>query len=177
MRFNVITLFPNLIESVLDANGGVVGQAVSRGDVTIHTVNPRAFTSDLHKTVDDRPFGGGDGMVMLYEPLACALRSLGGDVGHCVYLTPHGKKWSDQKARNWAKTKKIVTLVCGRYAGVDQRFINDFIDEEISIGDFILSGGELGALVLIDSTSRFLANVLGNSQSAEAESFLPDLET
>lgn len=163
MRFNVITLFPDLIKEAL--RHGVVGQAIARKDIELELITPRAFTSDVHHTVDDRPYGGGDGMVMLYAPLVQALASLGKSAGHKVLLSAQGKKWSDSQARAWAQFKKPITLVCGRYGGVDQRFINEHIDEEISIGDYILSGGELGAAVLIDSVARFLPGVLGNKDS------------
>jgi tRNA (guanine37-N1)-methyltransferase len=172
MQFNVITLFPELIRDALKV--GVVGQAVTRGEILVNTVNPRAFTQDLHQTVDDRPFGGGDGMVMQFSPLQKAISSLGESAGHRVLLSAHGERWSDRKARAWAEKKQPLTLVCGRYGGVDQRFINENIDEEISIGDYILSGGELAALVIVDSVSRLLPQVLGNAVSAEAESFAED---
>lgn len=173
MRFNVITLFPDMVQAALKA--GVVGQAIQRGDIEICVVNPRTFTADLHHTVDDRPFGGGDGMILLYSPLRQALQTLAEGAGHRVFLSAHGAKWDDKKAREWAGRQRNITLVCGRYGGVDQRFINECIDEEISIGDYILSGGELGALVLIDSVVRLLPNVLGNTASCENESFADGL--
>lgn len=169
MQFNVITLFPEIITQAL--SHGVVGQAYASKKIVFKTVNPRAFTNDKHHTVDDRPFGGGDGMVMLYEPLKLAVESLTNTVGHCVLLSAHGERWSDLKARAWVATKKNVTLVCGRYGGVDQRFINEFVDEEISIGDYILSGGEFAALAVIDSVTRLWPEVLGNPESIENESF------
>lgn len=169
MRFNVITLFPELIEGALKF--GVVGQAVQRGSIEIQTINPRKYTEDIHHTVDDRPFGGGDGMVLLCAPLTEAIADLGKNAGRRILLSAHGKKWSDSNARDCAKLDQNITLICGRYGGVDQRFINQNVDEEISIGDYILSGGELGALVLIDSISRFLPSVLGNEKSFAEESF------
>lgn len=216
IHFNVITLFPNMIDSALKE--GVVGQAVQSGLATVQTVNPRQFTKDVHHTVDDRPFGGGDGMVLLYEPLKKSMDSLGKKRGRVVMLSAHGQRWNDRRAREWAAlaikpdeftstresasaresaaTRESVvaresgraittlrepdrplttyTLVCGRYGGVDQRFINEFVDEEISIGDYILSGGELGALVLIDSVVRLLPHVLGHADSAQKESFAED---
>src|ERR1017187_3517270 len=120
MQFNVITLFPQMIESALQY--GAVGQAVQSQAVKVKTVNPRVFTKDIHQTVDDRPYGGGDGMIMLAEPLRQSLEHLGpGEVVHRVYLSAQGQKWSDEKARNWAQKYSYVTLVCGRYGGVDQR--------------------------------------------------------
>lgn len=172
MHFNVITLFPKMIEDALKY--GVVGQAYSSQKITLKTLNPRAFTKDKHHTVDDRPFGGGDGMVMLYEPLKQTIESLGHSAGLRVCLSAHGERWSDSKARVWAQKKSNVTLICGRYGGFDQRFINEFIDAEISIGDYILSGGELAALVIIDSVARMRPEVLGNAESIENESFSAD---
>jgi tRNA (guanine37-N1)-methyltransferase len=170
MQFNVITIFPQMIEQSLQH--GVVGQAVSRDEIKIKTVNPRQFTTDTHQTVDDRPYGGGDGMVMLAEPLRQSLEYIGpSETGHRVYLSAQGEKWSDEKARSWAQTRSHVTLICGRYGGIDQRFINAYVDEEISVGDYVLSGGELAALIVIDSVARFQPNVLGNSESSKNESF------
>lgn len=172
MKFQVITLFPELIHSQLQ--GGVVGQAVSSGLVQVETINPRIFTKDVHKTVDDRPYGGGDGMVLLYLPLQASLASVA-DLGHVVYLSAHGVKWHDSLARQYANRKEPITLICGRYGGIDQRIINEYVDEQISIGDYILSGGELAASVLIDTTVRFLPEVLGNEDSNENDSFAKGL--
>lgn len=173
MRFQVVTLFPVMIEQALKE--GVVGQAVSSGQVQVATVNPRDFTCDVHHSVDDRPFGGGDGMVMMLDPLLEALKSLGEQKGRVVYLSPQGRRWNDSLAREWAKNGQPVTLICGRYAGVDQRFINAHVDEEISIGDYVLSGGELAALVMIDTVSRLMPGVLGNPKSAGSDSFAQGL--
>lgn len=173
MQINVLSIFPEMIDQALQF--GVVGQARKKNKLALNLVTPRTFTSDFHKTVDDRPFGGGDGMVLLYEPLKQAMQSLGAGAGHRVLLSAHGKTWNDRKARAFAADYQNITLVCGRYGGVDQRFTNEFIDEEISIGDFILSGGELGALVLIDSVVRLLPNVLGNADSIKEESFADGL--
>ncbi len=171
LLFHVITIMPEMITEVLSK--GLVGQAFKTGRAHIHILNPRDFTEDRHRTVDDRPFGGGDGMVFLAEPLEKALLSLNlvGNQGRVVYLSPQGKKWNDSKAREWAQNAGSITLICGRYGGIDQRFIEKYVDEEISIGDYILSGGELGALVLIDSMVRFLPDVLGNPESKDSESF------
>lgn len=169
-KFQVLTLFPELIK--VGAEAGVLGQAQKKSLVSVQTVNPRDYTTDIHKTVDDRPFGGGDGMVMLYEPLKKAyadIKSKGAD-GLLIYLSPQGSLWNDQKARTLASGSQSITLLCGRYAGVDQRFISEFVDEEISIGDYILSGGELAALCVIDSVARFIPGVLGNQASPHQES-------
>lgn len=170
-RFQVLTLFPELIKA--GAESGVLGQAQKKSLLSVNTVNPRDYTSDVHKTVDDRPFGGGDGMVMLYEPLKKAFEDLKSkdSTGPLIYLSPQGSLWNDKKARSFAGNPSgSMTLLCGRYAGVDQRFISEFVDEEISIGDYILSGGELAALCVIDSVARFIPGVLGNQASPHQES-------
>ncbi|MCB0364894.1 MAG: tRNA (guanosine(37)-N1)-methyltransferase TrmD [Bdellovibrionaceae bacterium] len=172
-QFNVITIFPDMIRGALKE--GLVGQAFHSGKVVLDVVNPRSFTQDVHQSVDDRPFGGGDGMVFLAEPLRQAVESLGEKRGRVVYLSPQGRVWSDSLAREWAQSSEPITLVCGRYGGVDQRFIETLVDEEISIGDYVLSGGELGALVLIDSVVRLLPEVLGNADSPDKESFAEGL--
>ena len=119
---------------------------------------------------DDYPFGGGDGLLIQYYPLKKALQSLKSP-GRLIYLSPQGQSWSSHKARETAEKHKILTLVCGRYGGIDARFVREFVDEEISIGDYVLSGGESAALVLIESLSRFLPGFLGNKESPEKESF------
>lgn len=156
---------------------GVVGQAVKSDKIQLKFVNPREFTTDVHRTVDDRPYGGGDGMVMLAEPLEKALQSLGEERGYVVYLSPHGKVWSDRLAREWAQefVTKPLTLICGRYGGIDQRFINAHVDCEISVGDFVLSGGEIAAMTVIDTLARLVPGVLGNAESSEVESFAEGL--
>src|SRR5690606_28415979 len=141
---------------------GVVGQAVKSQKLSLKFVNPRDFTEDAHRTVDDRPYGGGDGMVMLGAPLEKALAALGEEKGHVVYLSPHGQKWTDALAREWSETFKNtpVTFICGRYGGVDQRFLNAHVDAEISVGDFVLSGGEIAAMTVIDTLARLVPGVL-----------------
>lgn len=166
MKFSVITLFPQMIEEALQH--GVVGQALKKNLFSLEAINPRQFTSDVHRTVDDRPFGGGDGMVMLYEPLKKSLESIN-ERGTVIYLSPQGPRLTDAKVREISKLP-AVTLLCGRYGGVDQRFLNEFVDEEISIGDYVLSGGEIGALALIDSVARFIPGVLGDESSALKDS-------
>lgn len=195
MRFDVITLFPEMFTAPLSV--GVVGQAVKNGKFHVHYHNPRTYTQDAHKTVDDRPYGGGDGMVMLAEPLEQALRAAlnasfdsanGGradapDSGRApadvpagrgrrrvIYLSPHGQLLTDRVARELADFDQLV-LICGRYGGVDQRLLSQQVDQELSIGDYVLSGGELAALVVIDTVARFLPGVLGNALSSENESF------
>ncbi len=174
IQFNFISLFPELIQSYF--SDGVVGQAQKKGQLKYQVINPRDFTEDVHHSVDDRPFGGGDGMLMMTEPLKKSLDFLGADKGKVVYLSPAGKTWTDSMARDWAKKlDQPLTFICGRYAGIDERFVVEFVDEEISLGDFVLSGGELAALALADSLARLQPGVLGNQVSAHLESFAEGL--
>jgi tRNA (guanine37-N1)-methyltransferase len=168
MQFQILTLFPEFIQEA--QNLGVLGQAIRDAKIKVSTHNPRDFAIDAHRRVDDRPFGGGDGMVMMLEPLIKTMQSLKAP-GRVIYLTPQGRKWNDQSARAMALLGEPVTLICGRYSGIDQRFINAYVTEEISIGDYVLTGGELAALVVMDSISRFVPGVLGNPDSPEHESF------
>ncbi len=176
MHFHVITLFPKMITDALGY--GVVSGAIQNKKLSVSTYDPRSWASDAHRAVDDRPFGGGDGMVMLPESLDPALESvrqnlkqnLKSSSAKMIYLSARGKTLTDQYARELAKSDEVV-LLCGRYGGVDQRFLEENNFEELSIGDYVLSGGEFGALVLIDSVSRHLPGVLGNATSAEVESF------
>ena len=165
MKFTVISILPELIEPALTA--GVVGRAREAGTITVETINPRDFTHDRHRTVDDTPYGGGPGMVMKPEPLLAAIDKAG--AGHRIYMSPAGKPLTQARVRELAKLPHLV-LVCGRYEGIDERVIEEVIDEEISIGDYVLSGGELGALVVIDAVSRYVPGVLGESTSVDDES-------
>lgn len=170
MKFSVVTLFPDLVESVV--SHGLVGQAREKHGLKIETVNPRRYTSDAHHTVDDRAFGGGDGMVMKVEPLAKAIDELR-EQGplRVVVLSPQGRAWNQSLAREWANEGKHTVLVCGRYAGIDNRFTVKYADEEISLGDFVLNGGEVAACALIETVARLLPNVLSNEVSALKDSF------
>lgn len=182
MRFHVITLFPEMIEVM--SRFGVVGQAVQDGRVSISSLSPRVFTSNVHQTVDDRPFGGGDGMIMMAEPLAMAIENIVKSIKEAsaatpprlrvIHLSPRGVPLTDEKVRELAGLDQLV-LLASRYGGVDQRLLNHLVDEEISVGDYVLSGGELPALTLIDAVSRQLPGVLGNETSAEEESFAEGL--
>jgi len=172
MRFNIFTLFPDFFK--VPFSQGVLGQACQTGLIQCELISVRRFSKDSYGSVDDRPFGGGDGMILSYEPLKDALQSIS-HPGYVIYLTPQGKKWDHRHARKWAEEKKTVSLICGRYAGVDSRFINQYVDEEISIGDYILSGGETAGLVLVESISRFIPGVLGCSDSSNNETFETDL--
>ncbi len=166
----VVTLFPGLVEAF--AGHGVTGRAVERGVLRLECVNPRSFARDRHRTVDDRPYGGGPGMVMRFEPLHAATRAarerLGG--ARVVYLSPQGARLDQETVRRLAGQRRLV-LVCGRYEGVDERFVEADVDEEISIGDYVLAGGELAALVLVEAMSRLVPGVLGHRDSASEDSF------
>ena len=165
MRFTVVTILPELIEPSLGA--GVVGRAREAGVIEVATVNPRDFTHDKHRSVDDSPYGGGPGMVMKPEPLLAAIEKAG--QGHRVLLSPAGAPLTQARVRELAKLDHVI-LVCGRYEGVDERAIELGIDEQLSIGDYVLSGGELGALVVIDACARLVPGVLGEPTSADDES-------
>ena len=176
MKFEIITIFPDLINQYLQH--GLLGQAVLAGKISCSLVNPRKFTSDIHQTVDDRPFGGGDGMIMKPEPIVAALEDAYSRTGlerRVIYVSPQGRLWNDNSARLWAREARDTGIICGRYGGSDRRIIHQFVDEEISVGDYVLSGGELPALVLMESVSRFLDGVLGNETSLAKDSFAQGL--
>ncbi|MCL1094620.1 tRNA (guanosine(37)-N1)-methyltransferase TrmD [Shewanella kaireitica] len=171
MWLGVVTLFPEMFRAVTDF--GVTGRAVSKGLLEMQTWNPRDFTHDKHKTVDDRPYGGGPGMLMMVQPLRDAIhaaKAAAGKEAKVIYLSPQGRKLTQQGVEELAKSSCLV-LVCGRYEGVDERIIQTEVDEEWSIGDYVLSGGELPAMTLIDSVSRLVPGVLGKKASAEQDSF------
>lgn len=175
MRITVISIMPNLIEAAL--SDGVVGRAVQSGLIKVRVINPRDFTADVHKTVDDRPYGGGPGMVMKIEPLRQALQftdTHSSSSPKRVLLTPTGERFTQRIANELVLEDEIV-LVCGRYEGIDQRFVDLYIDEELSIGDYVLSGGELASLVIIDTISRLLPGTLGNPESVQQDSFSDSL--
>jgi tRNA (guanine37-N1)-methyltransferase len=166
MKFTVVTILPELIEPALTA--GVVGRAKDAGIISVTCITPRDFTHDKHRTVDDTPYGGGPGMVMKPEPLLAAIGSAG--PAHRILLSPSGTPLTQARVRELAALDHLV-LVCGRYEGVDQRVIDLGIDEELSLGDYVLSGGELGALAIIDAVARLVPGVLGEPTSADDESF------
>lgn len=168
MHFNILTLFPQFFK--VPFGTGILGRAIKKNLISTSVVDIRKFTADLYQTVDDRPFGGGDGMVLSYKPLSKAIDSLK-NRGHVILLSPQGEKWDHKSARKQAKEQRDITLVCGRYSGIDARWISQYVNQEISIGDYIVSGGEIGALTLIDSISRYIEGVLGHPQSAYLESF------
>ncbi|MEI8600527.1 tRNA (guanosine(37)-N1)-methyltransferase TrmD [Shewanella sp. PP-Sp27a-2] len=171
MWLGVITLFPEMFRAVTDF--GVTGRAVKNGLLELHTWNPRDFTHDRHNTVDDRPYGGGPGMLMMVQPLRDAIhaaKAAAGEGAKVIYLSPQGRKLDQQGVTELAQSSRLI-LVCGRYEGIDERIIQTEVDEEWSIGDYVLSGGELPAMTLIDSVSRLVPSVLGKQASAEQDSF------
>jgi tRNA (guanine37-N1)-methyltransferase len=184
MRFEILTIFPEFFTSIFE--NGILRRALAEGLVTVGVHDLRAFTHDRHRTVDDRPFGGGEGMVLKPEPLAEALASLGikpkterhasnaaqaaSAPSQVVLLSAQGRPFTQALARELATTERVV-LICGRYEGVDERINQLYCDMELSIGDYVLSGGELAAAVVVDATMRLLPGVLGNEASGEFESF------
>ncbi|MGH8688851.1 MAG: tRNA (guanosine(37)-N1)-methyltransferase TrmD [Burkholderiales bacterium] len=169
MRFDVVTLFPEMFAAL--TGSGIPRKALEAGLWRLQAWNPRDFTTDNYRTVDDRPYGGGPGMVMLAEPLERALdavRAAGG--GSVVYLSPQGARLDHRKVMELA-ARSAVTLLCGRYEGVDERLVRRRVDEELSLGDYVLSGGEIAAMAVIDAVVRQLPGALGDGQSAVEESF------
>ena len=170
MRFDILTIFPELLASPLKE--GIIRRAREDGKVVIAIHDIRAFATDKHAMTDDRPFGGGEGMVMKPEPLAAAVRHVRDSApgGKVVLLTPQGRSYDQGLAQELAAEPHLI-LVCGRYEGVDERFRSHYVDLEISIGDYILTGGELAALVLVDTVTRLLPGVLGCADSAANDTF------
>ena len=174
VRIDVVTLFPDMIRE--HCGYGIQGRAIDSGLLEVRTWNPRDYTEDRNGRVDDRPYGGGPGMVMQVQPLRDTLRALrqaqpGGVV---IYLSPQGQRFTQARARQLASNKHLV-LICGRYEGVDERFIDTHVDEELSVGDYVLSGGELPALVVMDAVTRLLPGALGDADSAQEDSFMDGL--
>jgi tRNA (guanine37-N1)-methyltransferase len=171
IQFTVITIFPEMVENVLKF--GVIGKAFDKGLIKLNLINPRDFSTDKHQRVDDRPFGGGAGMVMMYDPLAATvehLRQQDKDL-RLSFLSPQGKTLN-QNTVNKLATQSHIVLLCGRYEGIDQRFIDKYVDDEISLGDFVISGGELAAATIIDAVARQIPQVLGDEDSAKTDSFM-----
>lgn len=174
MNIGVISLFPEMFSAL---NYGIGGRALKQGLLSLQLINPRDFTEDLHHTVDDRPYGGGPGMVMQAVPLCKAIEKAKKDIGSdatVIYLSPQGKTATQDDVRMLATRKKMIFLA-GRYEGIDERIIESSVDEEWSIGDYILSGGELAAMVLIDAITRLLPGALGHIDSAQQDSFMTGL--
>ncbi len=170
MKITILTIFPEMFESVLASS--ILGRAREQGLIEVECVDIRPFSTLKHKNTDDYPFGGGAGMVMLAQPIMDAMDAVTGESfsGKRIYMGPRGTTLTTAKARELAQEEHLV-LLCGHYEGVDQRALDACIDEEISIGDYILTGGELAAMVLTDCVSRFIPGVLGSGESAEEESF------
>lgn len=173
LRFDVITLFPDMVNQV--SQNGVVGRSADSGIFNLKCWNPRDYSQQKHRSVDDRPYGGGPGMVMTVQPLQDTLRAVQKDQASqhnskVVYLSPQGKKINHSLVVEAAKLSSL-TLICGRYEGIDQRFLDGYVDEEWSLGDYVLSGGELAAMVCIDAIVRHLPGALGSDLSAQQDSF------
>lgn len=170
MKFYILTLFPEMIEDAL--NTSILGRASKAGSISFEAINIRDFTLDKHKKVDDYPYGGGAGMVMQAQPIYDAYQHVCEKAGHkvhCIYLTPQGKLFKQQDAKTLA-LKEDICLLCGHYEGIDERVLEEIVDEYYSIGDYVLTGGELPSLVMIDAISRMVPGVLTNSESGEDES-------
>jgi len=175
MHVSVISIFPEMFAAISEY--GITSRAVKQGLLELRCWNPRDFTDDRHQTVDDRPFGGGPGMVMKIQPLECALaaaRQVAGEGAKVIYLSPQGQTLKQASVRELVQEQSLI-LIAGRYEGIDERFIETHVDEEWSIGDYVLSGGELPAMVLIDAVTRLLPGALGHADSAEEDSFTDGL--
>jgi tRNA (guanine37-N1)-methyltransferase len=175
MKFGVVTLFPEMFAGITEF--GVTSRAVKQDVMSVESWNPRDFTQDRHRTVDDRPYGGGPGMVMMIEPIRAAIHQAKAELGDdtpVVYLSPQGKVFNQNRAKDLSKLPALI-LLAGRYEGIDQRLIDHEVDEEISIGDFVVSGGELPAMLVIDAIARCLPGVLGHEDSAQEDSFFEGL--
>ena len=176
MRFDIITLFPELFAPLLTA--GITRRAYESGLVDVHLHNPRDFASGNYRRVDDRPFGGGPGMVMMAEPLALAVQSIKtqrNDGAPVVLFSPIGKTLTHNAVQQWSDSVGAI-LICGRYEGLDQRFIDHYVDQQISLGDFVLSGGEVAAMALLDAVARLQPGVLSDENSHHQDSFNPALD-
>jgi len=169
MRCNVVTIFPEVMDVILTM--GMMGVAAKKGLVTYRTRSPREFTADVHRTVDDMPYGGGAGMVMMAPPIVDAVESLDREAGSpVILLSPAGERFDQAMARRFAAESEL-TFICGRYKGIDERVRELVVTQEVSLGDYILSGGELAAAVCIEATVRLVEDVLGNDESGETDSF------
>jgi tRNA (guanine37-N1)-methyltransferase len=181
MNIYLISLFPELIQHA--AGFGVLGRAINQKQITLQCINPRDFTEDRHHTVDDRPYGGGPGMLMKVEPLTKAIlaaKAMAEEHGSdrllkIVYLSPQGRKLNQQMLVAAADVVDDLILIAGRYEGIDERIIQSLVDEEWSIGDYVISGGEFAALIIVDAVSRLLPGVLGDDESAQQDSFMQGL--
>lgn len=173
--FGIVSLFPEMFAPFTQQ--GVTGRAVKSGLLGVDTFNPRDFTHDRHRTVDDRPYGGGPGMLMMVKPLTDAIsaaKQVGGENSKVIYLSPQGKPLDQAGVKRLSEIDRTI-LICGRYEGIDERVIDAHVDEEVSIGDYVLSGGELPAMVLMDAVARLVPGVLGHKASAVEDSFTDGL--
>ncbi len=171
MRYYILTLFPEMIRAAMSQS--IVGRAISSGEIELHPINIRDFSADRHKKVDDYPYGGGAGMVMQAQPVYDAYlyaRGLAGENAPCIYLGPQGQTFCQAKAHELAE-KEALILLCGHYEGVDERVLEEIVTDCVSVGDYILTGGELAAMIVCDATARLLPGVLHNDTSTESESF------
>ena len=167
MKFSVLTLFPEMLSALGES---IIGRAISKGIIETEYINIRDFSTDKHRRVDDYPYGAGGGMVMQPQPIYDAYKSVAGENNpHVIYMSPQGKTLTQNKARELATYDHLVIL-CGHYEGVDERILEEIVDEEVSIGDYVLTGGELPAMVLIDCVSRMIEGVLDSSETASVES-------
>lgn len=171
MKFTVLTLFPELLDAFFDH--GMISRGIEKKLIKCTNINIRNFSTDRHNTVDDRPYGGGSGMVMKPEPLQAAILKAKEESpdARVVLMSPQGKRFDQNMAQSFAENSTGLILVCGRYEGVDERVFAQHIDEEISIGDYVMTGGELAAMTIIDSTARLVPGVLGSSESPKSDSF------
>ncbi|MES2661852.1 MAG: tRNA (guanosine(37)-N1)-methyltransferase TrmD [Pseudomonadota bacterium] len=171
MDLGVVTLFPEMFNALTE--NGITGRAFQKNLARLHIWNPRDFTTDIHRTVDDRPYGGGPGMVLKPEPISAALQAARHKLGAqtpIIYLTPQGKTFNQNTVNQWSQVESLI-LLCGRYEGIDERIIHLYVDEEWSIGDYVISGGELAAMVVFDALVRTLDGACGDPESIITESF------
>ena len=171
MNFHILTLFPDMVEQGL--NTSIIGRAVGKGLLNIETINIRDYTLDRHKKVDDYPYGGGAGMVMQAQPIYDAWQAVAQKIGRkprTVYLTPQGNTFQQEMAKDYAKEEDLV-LLCGHYEGIDERVLEEIVTDYVSIGDYVLTGGELPAMVMVDAISRMVPGVLANDEAGTTESF------
>lgn len=167
MRIDILTLFPNSFAALKES---IIGRAVEKGIIKLNIVDIREFSLDKHKKCDDYTFGGGEGLLMTPQPLFDCIESVLTPEAYVIYMSPKGERFSQRVAEKLTQKEHLI-LICGHYEGIDQRVIDTFVDQEISIGDYILTGGELASMVVVDAVSRLLPEVLGNSQSAKVETF------
>ena len=175
MKFIVISIFPEIFSSF--CSFGIISKAIKSKKISIDVINPRSFSDQYKKNIDDHPFGGGAGMVMLYEPLAKSInqaKKILNKSAKVVYLSPQGKLFNQKWSASFSKQKEII-LLCGRYRGIDQRVIDHHVDEQISVGDYIVNGGEVPAMAFMESVSRLIPGVIGNLNSINEESFVDGL--